>query len=168
MRGRVTFERYSTALTLLGRNVEWPESKQEGQRIIRRSSSFLYADDAAVAERRASTMRIGMTAKKTPASSNIKQREMGGRSSNRQRLSTTSSLLSPILMSCNGFLLIFIFSFLLPSTGSADFLRWQHQLQQFDVCGQRRRRRPVLDLPGREPRTTSLRHRGHSQTRRPM
>lgn len=51
---------------------------------------------------------------------------------------------------------------------NTDFVRRQHQLQQFDICGQRRGRRPVLDLPCRESRTTRLGHGGHFETRRPM
>lgn len=51
---------------------------------------------------------------------------------------------------------------------NTDFVRRQHQLQQFDICGQRRGRRPVLDLPCRESRTTRLGHGRHFETRRPM
>ena len=61
----------------------------------------------------------------------------------------------------------FVFFRLLPFLNT-DIVGRQHQLQQFDICGQRRGWRPVLDLPCRESRTTRLGHGGHFETRRPM
>ena len=78
---------------------------------------------------------------------------------------STVALLRPPLVSCS---LLYMFCLCPSAFPNTDFVGRQHQLQQFDICGQCRGRRPVLDLPCGESRTTRLRHGRHFETRRPM